>query len=332
MKTLRLYGAGDLRLQEEDPPRPAGDEVLLQVKAVGICGSDLLWFLQGGIGETRLSSPLVLGHEFAAVTEAGRRVAVDPSINCGRCVQCLEGNPNLCGKQVFAGHGRQDGALREFIAWPDHCCFPIPDGMSDAEGAMLEPLGVALHAIDLAHLQHEMRVAVLGCGPIGLLILQLIKLFGVRHILATEVLPHRLEAANAFGATDALLVHPDAVQIPSADGGGRQDFDVVFEVAGANAAVETAVDLVRPGGTVMLAGIPPDDRTSFNASTARRKGITLKLVRRMKHTYPRAIQLAAEGLIDVRSLVTHRFPLDRAGEAFSAAAKREGIKVLIEMK
>jgi L-iditol 2-dehydrogenase len=332
MKVIRLHSAGDIRLHEEEIPRPLDGESLLQVTAVGICGSDVLWFQQGGIGETRLSSPLVLGHEFAAVTEAGRRVAVDPLINCGRCVQCLEGNPNFCEALVFAGHGRQDGALREFMAWPSRSCFPIPDTLSDADGAMLEPLGVALHSVDLAHLKHEMRVAVLGCGPIGLLILQLVRLFGVRHILATEVLPHRLEAARTLGATDILLAEPATPLVPAADDHMQADFDVVFEAAGANAAVETAVNIVRPGGIIILVGIPPDDRISFNASTARRKGITLKLVRRMKHTYPRAIQLVAEGLVDVRSLVTHRFPLERAGEAFSAAGRRDGIKIVIEMK
>lgn len=331
MKVIRLHSAGDLRLHEEEAPRPVDGEALLRVTAVGICGSDLVWFQQGGIGETRLSMPLVLGHEFSGITEGGRRVAVDPSISCGRCVHCLEGNPNFCETLVFAGHGRQDGALREFMAWPSRCCFPIPDNLNDADGAMLEPLGVAMHSVDLAHLKHEMRVAVLGCGPIGLLILQLISLFGVRHILATDVLPHRLEMTRVFGATDSRLVEPATPLVPAADDHIQADYDVVFEAAGANAAVETAVNIVRPGGMIILVGIPLDDRTSFNASMARRKGITLRLVRRMKHTYPRAIQLVAEGLVDVRSLVTNRFPLERAGEAFSMAAKREGIKIVIEM-
>ena len=332
MKAVRLHACGDLRLHEEAVPYPVDGENLVRVTAVGICGSDLLWFEQGGIGDARLSAPLVLGHEFSGVTEEGRRVAVDPAVSCGGCELCRAGNPNLCESVVFAGHGRQDGALREFLAWPSRSCFPIPDTLSDADGVMLEPLGVALHAVDLAHLNHDMRVAVLGCGPIGLLILQLVRLFGVRHILATDILPHRLQAARALGATDCRLVDRESAGQSIAGDPGTAYMDVVFEAAGDNAAVETAVDIIRPGGKILLVGIPTDDRTSFRASVARRKGVTFLLVRRMKHTYPRAIRLVENGLVDVRSLVTHRFPLERAGEAFSTAARREGIKVIIEMK
>jgi L-iditol 2-dehydrogenase len=326
MNVVRLHGPGDLRLHREDVPSPAAGEILLRVSAVGICGSDLHWFEEGAIGEVRLVDPVVLGHEFAGVDETGRRVAVDPSIACGECDICREGNPNLCETVIFAGYGKQEGALREYLAWPERVCFPIPSTISDADGVMLEPLGVAIHAVDLAHLKPDMRVAVLGCGPIGLLILQLVRLAGIRSILATEVLPHRLEAARRLGFDDCRLVEQSALALP-----GVEPPHVVFECAGENAAVETAVNILRPGGKILLAGIPPDDRTSFRASVARRKGITFLMVRRMKHTYPRAIELVQNGRIDVRSLVTHRFPLQRAQEAFAAAAKREGIKVIIEM-
>jgi L-iditol 2-dehydrogenase len=326
MKAVRLHAAGDLRIHVEPVPRPAEGETLLRVKAVGICGSDLHWFGQGGIGDARLAAPLILGHEFSGVDEAGRRLAVDPAISCGTCDLCRAGNPNLCESVVFAGHGRRDGALRERLAWPSANCHFLPEALSFADGAMLEPLGVALHTVDLAHLAHEMRVAVLGCGPIGLLVLQLVRLFGVRHILATEVLPHRLQAAKALGADECRQVDKDAVRLDRIE-----PADVVFECAGTNGAVETAVDILHPGGRILLAGIPDEDRTSFRASTARRKGITFLLIRRMKHTYPRAIQLVEKKLIDVRSLVTHRFPLEKTQEAFAAAAKREGIKVVVEM-
>jgi L-iditol 2-dehydrogenase len=326
MKTVRLHAVRDLRLHEEAVPHPVDGEDLVRVGAVGICGSDLLWYEQGGIGDAKLSTPLILGHEFAGVTETGRRVAVDPAISCGECEFCKEGNPNLCESIIFAGHGRQDGALREFLAWPDRACFAIPDSLSWADGVMLEPLGVALHAVDLSHLQHTMRVAVLGCGPIGLLVLQLVRLFGVRHILAADVLPHRLNAARTLGADDCRLVESTATSMP-----GLEPPEVVFECAGENTAVETAIDILRPGGRIMLAGIPPDDRTSFRASVARRKGVSFLLVRRMKHTYPRAIQLVEKGLVNVRSLVTHRFPLEKAADAFSTAVRREGIKVIVEM-
>jgi L-iditol 2-dehydrogenase len=325
MKSVRLHAVGDLQLHEEAIPVPGAGESLIHVAAVGICGSDLHWFEQGAIGDARLTAPLVLGHEFAGTTAAGERVAVDPAVACGVCDLCREGNPNLCESVVFAGNGKQDGALREYLAWPDRVCFPIPAKLSFADGVMLEPLGVALHTIDLAHLKHEMRVAVLGCGPIGLLVIQLARLFGVKHIFASEVLPHRLEAAKALGADECRLVDPAAKSLA-----GIEPPNVVFECAGTNPAVETAVDILRPGGRILLGGIPDDDRTSFRASVARRKGITFMLVRRMKHTYPRAIQLVDEGKVEVRSLVTHRFPLEKTAEAFATAAKREGIKVIIE--
>jgi L-iditol 2-dehydrogenase len=328
MKSLRLHNPGDLRLHEEPVPVPGEGEKLLRVTAVGICGSDLHWFNEAGIGDARLEKPLVLGHEFTALTDEGERVAVDPSITCGVCEYCKRGDPNLCKNLIFAGHGNQDGALREQMAWPRRCLFPIPDQMSYTDGVMLEPLGIAIHAVDLAHLKVGMSVGVFGCGPIGLLILQLARLAGVNKILATDILPHRVEAARALGADETHLVEDNFGDRELALLDGRE-LDVVFEAAGENAAVEMAVAAACPGGKVILVGIPPDDRISFTASLARRKGLTLKLVRRMKLTYPRAIQLIESGKVNVRSLVTHTFSLEHAAEAFAVAARRDGLKVII---
>jgi L-iditol 2-dehydrogenase len=328
MKTLRLHGPGDLRIHEEPDPVPAAGEKLLRVSAVGICGSDLHWFNEAGIGDAQLEKPLVLGHEFTALTDEGERVAVDPAIPCGVCEYCKRGDPNLCERILFAGHGEQDGALREKMTWPQGCLHTLPEGISDAEGALLEPLGIALHAVDLAHLRVGMSVGVFGCGPIGLLILQLARLAGVSKVLATDLLPHRVEAARNFGAEESHEV-TDRFGVQEAALLDQRGLDVVFEAAGENAAVEMAVAAVRPGGKVMLVGIPPDDRTSFTASLARRKGLTLKLVRRMKLTYPRAIQLVESGRVNLRDLVTHTFPLEQAVAAFAIATRRDGLKVLI---
>jgi L-iditol 2-dehydrogenase len=328
VKTLRLHGPGDLRLHEEPTPLPGVNESLLRVTAVGICGSDLHWFNEAGIGDSQLRNPLILGHEFTALTPEGQRVAVDPAISCGMCEYCLRGDPNLCENLVFAGHGEQDGALRQQMAWPHRCLFPLPDAISDIEGAMLEPFGIALHAVDLAHLRLGMSVGIFGCGPIGLLILQLVRLAGARRVIATDILPHRVEAARALGADEAHQVPqgPSYQDITPLAGRG---LDIVFEAAGENEAVEMAVAAARPGGKVILVGIPADDRTSFTASTARRKGLTLKLVRRMKLTYPRAIRLVESGKVELRSLVTKVYSLEQAVEAFAAAARREGLKVII---
>jgi len=272
-----------------------------------------------------------LGHEFAGETEDGQRVAVDPAIPCRHCEYCELGHPNLCENMIFAGHGEHDGALREYASCPTRCLFPLPDSLSFADGAMLEPLGVAIHTVDLGKLKAGMTVGVFGCGPIGLLVIQMAKVSGATHIIATDKLDHRVEAAKGFGAHQVYFAEDDSrlSQIRAATNG--RGLDVAIEVAGTQAAVDDAFAAVRPGGKVILAGIPDNDRTSFSASVARRKGLTIKLVRRMKHTYPRAIELVSRGLIDVRSLVTHNFPLEEAREAFRLAERREGLKTIIEV-
>jgi L-iditol 2-dehydrogenase len=335
MQVVRLHGAGDLRLHDEPMPSPGTGESLVRVTAVSICGSDIHWFAEGGIGDSHVKQPLVLGHEFAGVIadgeRSGERVAIDPAIACGVCEFCLEGNPNFCTSMRFAGDGKFDGALREYVAWPAHCLFRLPDSIGNAEGALLEPLGVGIHAIDLGHLRPGMSVGIFGCGPIGLLMVQLARMSGATRIIATDKLPHRLQAAQSFGATDVFQAEGghENVQILSAT--CDRGVDVAFEVAGENDAVETAVAVAKRGARVILVGIPADDRTAFNASTARRKGLTIKMVRRMKHTYPRAISLVERGLVDVHSLVTHRFLLTEAKPALVEAEKRSGLKVVIEL-
>jgi L-iditol 2-dehydrogenase len=335
MRVLRLHGAGDLRLHTEPDPLPGPGEALLRVTAVGLCGSDLHWFVEAGIGDAQLARPLVLGHEFAGVIEngerRGERVAVDPAIQCGACQFCLEGNPNLCAALRFAGYETEDGALREYVAWPTRCLYSLPDSLTDADGVMLEPLGVAIHAVDLGHLKTGMTVGVFGCGPIGLLVLQVARAAGATRLIATDKLPHRLEAARSFGATAVFQATDgqESAEVLAATNG--RGVDVSFEVAGENEAVETAIAAAKPGGRVILVGIPAEDRTAFTASLARRKGLTIKLSRRMKRVYPRAIRLVESGMVDVRSLVSHRFPLEEFDRAFSIAHRREGFKVIIEL-
>ncbi|MBI5954790.1 MAG: zinc-binding dehydrogenase [Chloroflexi bacterium] len=330
MKTVRLHGSGNLQFHEESIPVAGVGEKLIRVRSVGVCGSDLHWFSGSGIGDAKLERPLVLGHEFAGELEDGQRVAVDPAIACGHCEPCEHGHPNLCLSIIFAGYATQDGSMREYLAWKERCIFPIPDHLTFEDGAMLEPLGVAIHAVDLAHLKAGMTVGVFGCGPIGLLIIQMAKLAGAAKIFATDKLPHRVEAAKAFGADHAILAGTNSeVEEIRAETKGR-GVDVAFESAGTQDAVDTSFAAVMMGGKVMLVGIPDEERTSFSASTARRKGLTIKMVRRMKHTYPRAIELVSKGLVDVRSIVTHRFSLDQAVEAFRVAERREGLKVIVE--
>jgi L-iditol 2-dehydrogenase len=308
-------------------PVPGAGERLIRVTAVGLCGSDLHWFTEGGIGDARLEQPLVVGHESAGVIEGGpdhgRRVAIDPAIPCERCDTCRSGWRNLCPTVRFAGHGLLDGGLREFLTWPATLLHPVPDALSDADAAMLEPLGVAVHAMDLAHLRIGGSVAVIGCGPIGLLLVQLARSAGAGTITATDPLEHRAAAARRYGAD---VVHRSG----TADAVRGVDADVVFEVAGNDRAVEAALTAARPGGRVVLVGIPDGDRTSFPASVARRKGLTIALSRRMNDVYPRALRLVEQGLVDVSSVVTHRFALDEVSDAFRTAVARDGLKVLVQ--
>ncbi len=219
--------------------------------------------------------------------------------------------------------------MREILAWPEKNLHPLPDSLSAEDGAMLEPLGVALHAINLSGLKPGVSVGVFGCGPIGLLIMQLARRCGAAQLLASEVLPHRIGAARAMGADlvlDAADGHESEQVLQATHGRG---VDIAFEAAGVNAAVDTAVTTTKPGGKVILAGIPAEDRTSFSSSTARRKGLTFMLVRRMKHTYPRSIQLVEKGIVDVRSLVTHCLPLEDGAKAFGLAIERQGLKIVL---
>jgi len=332
MRAARLHAVGDLRVADEPVPVPEPGSSLVRVTAVGICGSDLHWWTEAGIGDAVLRRPLVLGHEAAGVIadgpRRGERVAIDPAIPDGTCRPCRDGYRNLCVNIRFAGHGRQDGALREYLAWPSEQLHPLPEALSDADGAVLEPLGVAIHALDLGHLRLGGTAAVVGCGPIGLLLCELLQVAGAASVTAFEPLPHRRAAAAGLGVTVAdPAVTADPAALAELTGGG---VDVAFEIAGTGEAVQLAMAAARPGGRVVLGGIPGDDTTTFRASTARRKGLTIALVRRMNEVYPRAINLVAAQRVDVTTLVTARYPLEKAAEAFSNAAARTGLKVIVE--
>jgi L-iditol 2-dehydrogenase len=330
VRAARLHAVGDVRVGEEPEPAAGAGMSLVRVTAVGICGSDLHWWDEGAIGDATLAHPLVLGHEGAGVIaegpRRGERVAIDPAITCGTCRACRDGYANLCYRIRFAGHGETDGMMRELMSWPTELLHPLPDGVSDADGALLEPLGVALHSVDLGHLPFGGTASVVGCGPIGLLLIAVLKAAGASSVLAVEPLAHRREAASRYGAD--LLAEPGFADLTGAG------VDVAFEAAGARFAsgdaVRLALESVRPGGRVVLAGIPGDDAITLQASVARRKGLTIAMVRRMNQVYPRAISLAARGVVDLGALVSRRAGLGSVAAAFGDAADRTGLKVIIE--
>ena len=347
MRAARLHGPSDLRLEEVPHPGPPGrGQVLLRVRATGLCGSDLHSYLDARIGATRFPAPLILGHEFSGVIEesgpdaldgnfapmqAGTRVAVDPAQPCGQCSLCREGHPNLCCRLRFCGNYPDGGSLCAWVHMPARSCFPVPEEIDDAAAALLEPLGVAIHAAGLARLGVGSSAAVLGAGPIGLLILQMAKLAGADSVFVTDRLPWRLELARKFGGIPIHCETEDATRLILDQTGGL-GVDAAIEAAWGGSTVEQAAEITRPGGCVVLVGIPSDDRLGMRHSTARRKGLTILLSRRMKHTYPRALHLAQSGRVDLLGLVSHRFPLQRAAEAFQLNTQyRDNVtKVIID--
>ncbi len=332
MKAARLYGPKDIRIDRiASPPAPGPGEALLRVTATGICGSDLHSYMDARIGDIALQSPLVLGHEFAgeimacgpgasdgddASLRERQRVAVDPATPCHRCEFCEHGHPNLCRRLHFCGLWPDDGSLREFMLVPSRSCFPLPDSIDDVGGALLEPLGIALHAVDLARLRVGETAAILGAGPIGLLILKIALLSGAGPVFLTDRLPWRLELARRFGGIPIDINDRDPIATISEQTAGR-GVDVVFEAAWGAETVTQSAELACLGGRLILVGIPSGDALTMRASPARRKGLTVKFSRRMKHTYPRALALVTSGAVSFDGLVSHRFRLEQAPEAFA---------------
>ncbi len=322
---------GDLRMEESvSPSEPTPGWSTVAVTSVGLCGSDLHWYADGGTGEVSLDAPVVPGHEFAGVALdgpfVGRRVAVDPAIPCGRCESCRAGHGNLCPDVQFAGHQTLDGGLQERLLWPDVLLVPLPDSLSDDAGALLEPLGVAIHAVKHAHVRPGHDVLVVGAGPIGALAGAVARRAGAARVLVSEPLEPRRRTALRFGA-DAAWTPSDVVDEVMGLTAGR-GVDVVVEMAGTDEAIATAVACVRPGGRIALGGIPSGPQSSFPAAAARRKGLTFAMVRRMHDTYAQAIELATTG-IDLDGLVSDHFPLERSAAAFEHAVGRTGDKTVI---
>lgn len=349
MPAARLHGPGDLRVDRvPHPGDPPPGHVLLRVEVVGICGSDLHAYRHACVGGIGLSSPLIMGHEFAGVVEvvgngaldsegkpllAGARVAVEPAQPCGSCEWCRRGDPNLCPNTAFFGLAPLDGALRPFMHVPAANCFPIPDGVDATTAMLLEPLGVAIHTMDLAKIRLGESVAVIGTGPVGLCVVRLAVSGHAGAVFAADRLAWRAEYAAQSGATAAFCTEDTDIVSAVLGATGRRGVDVAIEAALGGDAPAQAAEMLAPGGRLIVVGIDEEDRLELRHSTARRKGLTIRMVRRMKHAYGRAIRLVEQGRIELADLVTHRFPLDRAGEAFSLNADyRDGaVKVVIDI-
>jgi L-iditol 2-dehydrogenase len=324
-----IRGIRDVTMGELQEPVPGPDELLIAVEAVGICGSDLHYYLEGAIGQQVIEGGFVPGHEFAGriVDERAERfglapgalVAVDPATPCGRCEWCHRGHVNLCPHVVFKGAPPHLGAMTGLITAKPEALFPVPDGFDATDAAMLEPLGVAVHAVDLARPRLLESCAVIGCGAIGLLVLQVARVAGVGETIAVEPHPDRRATALELGADRAVASVAELLELTAGRG-----VDLVLECTDVREGFQLAAEAARIGGRVVLVGIPEGDGYALQASLARRKGLSVRFSRRMGHVYPRAIELVRRGRVDVRRLATHHFPLAAAPAAFAQQAERSG--------
>ncbi len=330
MRVSKLYGIRDVRVEDGPVPQPGPDEVLLKIASVGTCGSDVHYYLEGGIGDQIITDPITMGHEFSAWVaglgegveglELGQLVAVEPAIPCGVCEYCQRGHPNICPDVRFCGTPPIDGVFAEYAVMPAENCFPLPDGFTPEEGSLLEPLGIGIHTVDLAHLKVGETVAILGAGPVGLLIGAVARAAGAGAVYMTEPQADRRAFALEYCADEVFNPDDEDVVAAIMDATGGRGVDVAFEAAGAEETPDQAARVARPGGKVIVVGIPSEDHMVMTASQIRRKGLTIKLVRRMKHTYPRAIRMIQNGLIDIAPLATHNFSLEQIRDAFELVA------------
>jgi len=331
LRAAFIHGIRDIRLGELPDATPTETEILLKVSSVGICGSDLHYYLEGGIGRDRIREPYVPGHEFAArvvddrASEFGLRknqlVAVDPARPCHHCENCLAGHHNLCLHMVFRGGAPNSGAFTEYVTAPRSAIFPIPDGIPSELVTMMEPMGIAMQTIDLAKPKLLEDVVVLGCGPIGLCIVQLVRACGADRVFAIDPLPYRAEAAVKLGADKASGNHKDVMEWTNGRGA-----DLCIEITNNGAAFEQAGDVIRLGGRVVLAGIPDGGRYSLESFDLRRKGTTVKFTRRMGNVYPRCIRMVETKRIDLNAIVTHKWSMEDVKKGFDLqAARTDGV-------
>jgi L-iditol 2-dehydrogenase len=331
MRVSVLQRPGELALVTRPVPAAPPGHVLVAVRSVGVCGSDVHYFEHGRIGDFVVREPLVLGHEVSGVIVAtgagvapgriGRRVAVEPGTACGTCAQCKAGRYNLCPDMRFFATPPVDGALAEYLPVRSDLAFDLPDSVSDDAAALLEPLSVGIWATGKAGLGAGSSVRIAGAGPIGLVTAQVARARGATTIVVTDIAPHRLAAAERNGATATLLA--------SSGPAGDADVDAFIDCSGAPAAIDAGFRSLRPAGIAVLVGMGPDElRLPFGLLQQRELTVTGTF--RYANTWPAAIALAASGAVDVDALVTNRYSLDQAAQALSSTTAEGTIKSIIE--
>ncbi|MEO6021402.1 MAG: NAD(P)-dependent alcohol dehydrogenase [Knoellia sp.] len=336
MRVAVLAEPGSIVVESRPVPSPAPDEVLIEVRSVGVCGSDTHYFDHGRIGDHIVTGPLVLGHESAGVIVAvgaevdpdrvGERVAIEPGVPCRSCVQCLGGHYNLCPDMVFHATPPIDGTLSEYVTHPSSFAFALPDSVSLDEGAMLEPLSVGIWACRRAGVAPGVRVLVTGAGPVGQLAAQVAVAFGASEVVVADVNAHRLSVASSLGASRVVDVSSTSLADAYA---GRPGPDVVLECSGHEGSTQAAIRVAAPAGQVVLIGMG-GDTVALPLGDVQNRELWVTGVFRYANTWPTAIDLVASGRVQVQPLATGHFDLEETEGALTAArTDPEAIKSII---
>jgi len=345
MKAVVFYAPGDVRVESLSSPELQPGMVLLRIRCVGICGSDLHYYQQGHCGASIASVPFILGHEFSAevagisdgVTNVklGQRVTANPARACGFCDFCKVGRGNLCLKTIMLGSAGSiphiNGAMAEYVAVRADQCHVLPDEISDEQGAMIEPLAVALHAIRRAGGVSGKRVLVLGAGTIGRLVATAAKAYGAAPVAITEIVPERRRKAADAGISAVFDPNDENFMDHALELAGL-GFDTVIEASASPVALRQAFDVIRPGGTIVQIGTLPTEDIPLPALRIMRKEINYIGSQRYGDVFEEAIRLVASGRIKLTPLMSDEFPADNAAKAFKVAADRaHSLKVMLEL-
>jgi L-iditol 2-dehydrogenase len=324
------------------PPDPGPGEVLLKVRSVGICGSDLHWYLDGRIGSNVCVFPQILGHEPVAeivavgagvpASRVGERVFVEPAIPCGHCEHCVGGNPHLCPECRFLGSSPTKGLFREFGVMPAHNALALPAELSDAAATVAEPLSIILHTMELAGMRVGDTVAVLGSGPIGMLCAAVARMSGASRVFVADKVAHRVSLGLKMGGDVGIHTATESVCDKIMDLTGGRGVDVVLDAAAMTETINWGIRIARRGGTFVLVGLPTEVELNIDLHTAMNKEVPIKTVRRSRLNTDMALALIQARRIS-DALITHRFPLERTAEAFETLVEyADGVgKVIIEV-
>lgn len=334
MRASVLVRQGVVEVQERPVPTPQPDEVLVQVGSVGVCGSDVHYYKHGRIGEMVVGSPLVLGHEVGGTVVAvgrdvpeariGQRVAIEPQRPCRRCRQCKTGHYNLCPYMEFYATPPVDGAFADYVTAPADFAHPVPDELSDAAVALLEPLSVGLWACAKGRVGPGSRVLVSGAGPIGAMVAQAARARGATDVVVTDLVESRRRRITSFGATRALDPATDGEEIAALDA------DAFVDCSGATPAVLSGIRAVRGGGAVVLVGLGAEEMP-IPVQHLMNNEITLTGVFRYVDTWPPAIELARTGAVRLDDMVTARYGLDDVEEALNADSDPQSMKAVVDV-